>query len=522
MEPRPTSETDRLNQEFERVTDDILIKLASRFPVCTSSDEFHFFPQIPPGPSHWSRWDDFSAESIFTFGSHCQDWMRRLNALEAALHSKDQRIDIRLMRRMLTTLNEQLTVVAPHRKQPTLYLTIVGIGLAEAIETGASRFKQRLKGVPGFLLDAEINLSSVPALFNRMGQTMAQNLSAWLRALPVEDEITRSARTALGRFATHLHAMPVDERFLLPIEVYERIATEHIGTRVSTAELEAELASEQETVSRLLRRHAAQIDPSAHWRDVVAGLKHPWPGGRPTGPFRRATDALAAHCVAQGLMPAVLPQTCPVRIETIPEYMTPIRSSAAFSAVAGHPARGGTFYIVDDAVPADYRLLTAHETYPGHHLLDTCRWNHSRNVRRHLEFPLFYEGWASFSEELMFATGFFSGPADGLLLAKRRFWRALRGRVDLNIHMRRQSLKSAAAFLVTQGMAPSQARATVARYALKPGYQLSYTIGRRRFRRLYAQCQGPGKAKHFARRILSQGEIEFDELETLLMQGGER
>ncbi len=521
MEPGPATETDRLSQDFERVADDILTNIALRFPVCTSSDEFHFFPQIPPGASHWSRWDDFSAESIHTFASHCRDWLRKLDLLEPTLHSRGSRIDLRLMRRMLNTLHEQLLLVDAHRKQPTLYLSIIGIGLSEAIERGPQPFKQRLAGVPAFLKGAQINLADVPALFNRLGQAMAQSLSGWLRALPIEDQFTRPARMALGRFETHLQSIPVEESFLLPSEVYKRIATSHIGSRVPPAELEEELASEMESVTRLLHRHAAEIEPYADWRDVVAGLKRPRSHSGPREPFRRVIDALAAHCVQEGLMPATLAQECPVRVETIPPYMAPIRSTAAFSAAPGHPARGGTFYVVEDAVPADYRLLTAHETYPGHHLLDTCRWNHGRVVRRHLEFPLFYEGWASFSEELMFATGFFSGPAERLLMAKRRFWRALRGRVDLNIHLHRQSLEKAAGLFSAQGMAPHQARATVARYALKPGYQLSYAIGRRRFRRLYAQCQGPRKVRQFARLVLAQGEIEFDQLETLLMQGGE-
>lgn len=521
MEPRTATEADRSNQDFERVADDILTNIAWRFPVCTASDEFHFFPQIPPGSANWSRWDDFSAESIHTFASHCQNWLRSLDGLEPTLPSRDSRIDLHLMRRMLNTLHEQLTLVNAHRKQPTFYLSIMGIGLAEAIDKGAEPFRQRLKGVPAFLEGAQINLAGVPALFNRLGRAMAQSLTAWLRGLPLEDEITRSARMALGRFDTHLQSIPMEESFRLPVEIYERIAASHIGCRVPTAELEEELTREMESVTRLLHRHAAEIEPSADWRAVVAGLKRPRPHSRPRGPFRRAIDALSAHCTDEGLMPAGLTRECPVRVETIPPYMAPIRSTAAFSAAPGHPARGGTFYVLEDAVPADYRLLTAHETYPGHHLLDSCRWNHKRLVRRHLEFPLFYEGWASFSEELMFATGFFSGPSDSLLMAKRRFWRALRGRVDLNIHLHRQSLEDATGLLSAQGMAPQRARAAVARYALKPGYQLSYAIGRRRFRRLFGRCQGPRKVSQFARLVLAQGEIEFDQLETFLMQGGE-
>jgi hypothetical protein len=56
---------------------------------------------------------------------------------------------------------------------------------------------------------------------------------------------------------------------------------------------------------------------------------------------------------------------------------------------------------------------------------------------------------------------------------------------------------------------------------LKPGYQLAYTIGRRRFRGLYDMYGSRhGGAAGFARRVLHQGEIGFDHLEKVLRQGG--
>jgi uncharacterized protein (DUF885 family) len=205
--------------------------------------------------------------------------------------------------------------------------------------------------------------------------------------------------------------------------------------------------------------------------------------------------------------------------------MRPVRSNAAYSMPPVHPPRGGTFFILQTGrtapIPADYQLLAAHETFPGHHLLDTCRWGHERPVRRHIEFPIFYEGWASFAEELMFETRFFSGPVNRLLMAKRRFWRALRGRADFDIHMHRRTLDEAAAFLSSQGMAPRRAMAMVRRYSLKPGYQLAYTIGRRRFWRLYDNFNPQEKNPvGFARRVLAQGEIGFNHLEQVLRQGG--
>ena len=206
--------------------------------------------------------------------------------------------------------------------------------------------------------------------------------------------------------------------------------------------------------------------------------------------------------------------------------MRPVRSHAAYSMPPEHPPRGGIFYILDTGagtrMPADYRLLAAHETFPGHHLLDTCRWGHARPVRRHIEFPLFYEGWASFADELLFDTGFFSGPADHLLMAKRRFWRAMRGQVDFDIHTRRSSLDEAAAFLCKAGMRRRHAQPMVRRYCLKPGYQLAYTVGRCRFRRLYDTYRQPaGDPDAFARRVLAQGEIGFQHLSRILQQGEE-
>ena len=106
-------------------------------------------------------------------------------------------------------------------------------------------------------------------------------------------------------------------------------------------------------------------------------------------------------------------------------------------------------------------------------------------------------------------------------MAKRRFWRAMRGKVDFDIHMHRRSLDEAAAELVSAGMDRRRAQAMVRRYSLKPGYQLAYTIGRRLFSRLYEACSQP-KADPvvFARRVLAQGEIGFNHLEQILRQGG--
>ena len=519
-----SNDKQRKAQQIENDIGEMLDILAAQFPICTSNDEFHFFPQIPPGPGYWACWDDFKPESIARIRAQLLEWQQRIEAWRQFTLPDAQQMDLLLMRRVFQTLYEQLTDVDVHRYQPTFYLTIMGIGLAEGFEAGPRCLSQRLAGAPAFLEQAAGNLMRVPSILCRLGGEMAARLQRWLQSLPDSDHQVSSVVTALAAFGSHLKRSQADVGFLPPVERYARIVSAHYGCRSELAAIDDALDCEIAETEKLLRHYADRVDRGQTWQTVVAGLTPPDTDIRPQQHYRNAIDRLEQHCIDLGLVPAAQTQSCPVTVWPIPDYMRPVRSNAAFSAAPGHPARGGTFFIAKDApgvaVPADYRLLAAHETYPGHHLLDTSRWNHKRPLRRPVEFPLFYEGWASFSEELLFDTGFFRGRIDDLLMAKRRFWRALRGRVDFNIHCQRQSLEQAADLLAAHGMAPQRAQAMVERYILKPGDQLSYTIGRRRFRRLYDRFFNSRQAVDFARLVLAQGEIEFDQLEAIMAQGG--
>ena len=48
----------------ESIASGVFEFLSDRFPVCTTSDEFHFFPQAEPADLDWSCWDDFSDSTV--------------------------------------------------------------------------------------------------------------------------------------------------------------------------------------------------------------------------------------------------------------------------------------------------------------------------------------------------------------------------------------------------------------------------------------------------------------------------
>jgi hypothetical protein len=515
--PQPTG------LELAALAATIFDDLARQFPICMASDEFHYFPQALSRGGDGNGWDDFSPEGLAGATARLQRWEMALSQGALGAPLANQVVDHAMLLRVIRTLREQITLARVHETQPTYYLTIVGIGLAEALESGPGTLQIRIAHLPEFLAQARENLRQVPLLFRDLGIEMLAKQREWLHTLPMPESSRCSADKAFDALSHHLKHVPVQEEFRPSQNLYERIAAYHMGCLLPADEIVRELEREIAETQALLENEAAAIAPGRSWQQVVQQL--PRPAGNAMEVYGGIIAELGRHCVAQGLITPDFLEGCPVKVAVIPDFMRPVRSNAAFSMRPSYPPRGGTFFIQkageDARVPADSRLLSAHETLPGHHLLDTCRWRQENPVRRHIEFPIFYEGWASFAEELLFETGFFSGPTDRLLMAKRRFWRAMRGQADFNLHMRRQSPEEAAAGLIAQGMPRHRAMAMVRRYALKPGYQLAYTIGRRRFRRLYSAFgREDGGAAAFVRQVLAQGEIGFDHLEQVLRQGG--
>lgn len=497
---------------------EIYAGLAARFPVCLSSDEFHFFPQYRSARHGGAGWDDFSENAVRSFLSDAAQWRDRLEKLRPHTSDRATAVDMDLLSRVLSTLVEQLDLVQPHKTQATFYLTLLSIGLAESLEESHDAFGRRIVGLPEFLEVAMANLKHVPVVFRNMAIAMISKLRTWMVLLPMTDSQRSSAMAALNRFHDHLMRVDTPLDFRLQGDLYARVADFHMGCRMGLEEIGRHMDDEIEAATDHLVASAGRISPGTPWQTVLYELPSPQGPDKDIAAFYQGViGRLKDHCLENGFVHGDGVAGCDVKIETIPDHMMLVRADAAYSMPPGHPPAGGTFYVLPanrQPVPRDIMLLAAHETFPGHHLLDTLRWGLPRPLRRCLEFPLFYEGWASFSEEILFDTGFFSGPADRLLMAKRRFWRAQRGRTELRIHTGQCTLEEAAKALADIGLVSGeQALAMVRRYALKPGYQLSYAIGRRKFRRLYKAFLEIGHTPaQFVQKALAEGEIGFDHL----------
>jgi len=509
--------------------------LARTFPVACATDEFFYFPQVRLPEPQWSTWDCFSPETVTEFVRRLSAWEDELDLLASYPSDLEVQIDITLLQKLARTLREQLSEVRTWEFQPTFYLTLICIGLAEAMESEDPAAKhERIRSLPAFLEQASHNLDCVSVLFRDIGLEMVSDTRNYLVFLEKTLPELHPALIALDRFEDALRNVSTRQDFLLPRNLLERILRFHIHCDLDIPEINHTLDQEIDEMQQVLNQEARSIvserfavqRPHPDWSEALRSIPMPVVGKeRLAGLYRREVNRLLKHCLNQGLVLPSLVSSCPVRVTSMPSYLSAIRTASSYSTSPKHPPSGGTFYILNSDVSdeaqkgylREYRMLIAHETYPGHHLLDASRWSLARYCRRAVEQPIFYEGWACFAEELMRLTGYFSAPGDRLLLAKRRLWHAIRGKVDIGLQTGTMSISTASRYLTETGISMEQAMSSVRKYTLNPGYQLCYTLGLRRFLDLFDRY-GRDNLPNFVQTVLGQGEIHFTDLEKIFQE----
>ena len=508
--------------------------LAGTFPVACATDEFFYFPQVRLPEPQWSTWDCFSSESVTEVVRRLSAWEDELDGLALNQPGLEVQIDIALLQKLARTLREQLSEVRIWESQPTFYLTLICIGLAEAMESEEPAAKhERAKNLPAFLEQASHNLNGVPVLFRDIGLEMVSDTRNYLVFLKNTLPELKHTLAALDRFNDALKNVSTRQDFHLSRELLERVIRFHVNCDLDIQGVNHTLDQEIKDMRQILEQEARSLVsefnmqcPHPLWSEALKSI--PVPTVRKEGLiglFQGEVNKLAEHCLEQGLVSQNLVSSCPVRVASMPSFLSAIRSAFSYSIPPKHPPSGGTFYVLNKDLSdevhrtghREYRMLTAHETYPGHHLLDVSRWSLARACRRAVEQPIFYEGWACFAEELMRLTGYLTNPGDCLLLAKRRLWHAIRGKLDIGLQTGAMNIPTAAEYLKEMGISTERAMFSARKYTLNPGYQLCYTLGLRRFLDLFDRYGGDNLPK-FVRTVLNQGEINFQDLEKILQK----
>lgn len=511
-----------MHSEIEILSSKIYAELASFFPIACTSDEFFYFPQAKVPDSKWDVWDRFSTDIVSEVVKKLSSWETELDSLLMGIPScsSGEDMKIRLLKQVVRTLGEQLSMIRTWETQPSFYLTITCAGLSEALGTGRAEASHRARTLPDFLDQAVRNFKEVPKLYRDLGMEMIPGVREYLISLLPQLPELKSSLAALDRFEACLSHLKVRKGPVLAEDKLARVIDTHINTGMDIREVNDVLDLEIEAMTRGLEKEARKIGFS-DWLAGYDSIPLPKTGSQGlTGMYRDQVESLGRFCVSSGLVDEALFQGNSVRVMPVPGYLSAIRAASAYSILPGHPPSGGVFYVINANDPAEaqknyhreYRILSAHETWPGHHLLDISRWSLQSPLLRPVEQPIFYEGWACFAEEFLWLTGYLSDSRDRIMLLKRRLWRAVRGKADLGLRSGTMNMGEAVQDLIRTGMTPDQAWSSVRKYSLNPGYQLCYTLGLRTFLDLF-HGYGENHPDRFVRRVLSRGEISFKALE---------
>ena len=303
----------------------------------------------------------------------------------------------------------------------------------------------------------------------------------------------------------------------------EELVLRHFGCTRSLKEIyhiaEEEWRSGLEEIERLRRK----INPNQDWQQVYESYL---PGNRGEFDLFRVYGneiaKLRKLCVDLELLNG--PEDQELILAETATYLRPVRSGASYSAPLTVDSRESAYFYVTVGDPSsnsqidvlrrqrlhrEFRFLSAHETYPGHHLLDTLRRNLDNPVRRQVESPLFYEGWAYYAESILTESGYVEEDLELLVDCKRRLWRAARCLIDSGLALRRFTADDAAGLLVSVGFAAQEAAGQIERFRLNPGYQLCYSLGKYEILNLRERFL-PGLGwKRFHLLLLDGGEIPF-------------
>jgi hypothetical protein len=321
--------------------------------------------------------------------------------------------------------------------------------------------------VPDEQLQAELRLANAAALL------AAQGMDGWLEA----QRTTATEDFALGaeRFREMLRRT---ERVDLPLERLETLGRQ---------DLERNLVA--------LRAACALFAPDATLSACVDKVRDNKPAGGTLAGARRQLDELKAFVSARQLV--AIPGPEEARVAESPLYM---RWNLAYIVIPGpyEPGLPATYYVAppDPAwseaerqayLPgeAKLRFVSVHEVWPGHFLQFLHARRAPSELGRLFGSYAFNEGWAHYSEEMMWEAGLGNGDPEAhigqILEALQRNVRFLSA---IGLHTGRMTVaESERMFREAAYMDPGNARQQAARGTFDPAY-LNYTLGKLMIRKL--------------------------------------
>jgi len=528
-----------MNKVITDIAEDYFKYMAENFPVMCSEDEFYLFPRTKEAFLFLDRLDVLQKDNITQHLSYVKKLLKKIEKLKLNDFGLDETIDTQLLKQSMNSFIMDFELTKIWCKDPSIYIKIFILGIDQIVsklslartvclDALASRIK---KGIY-LLKEAQHNLSNVPTLYKNTTMEIIASSISYLKKelngflkdrLPEKhySKLIKDAIRACEEFKLFLVKQSSQDEYIKDRGYLENLLKNNYSYGERSLEEIFNIACEEHrSTLKEMRRISSAMKPSRKWQGVVSKyyLKIDDPE-KLLGTYSKEIDKLKDFLTEKDVL--TIPQSQEIFVRQTPRYLKPIRQTASYNSPLTKDRRERAFFYVTVDLPIgnihdEYIFVTAHETYPGHHLLDAKRRALKNSIRCNTESALFYEGWASYSERLIDELEYIKTPEQNLIGLKRQAWRAVRAMLDVGLRTKKYTLDDAASALVELGYDQGMVLGMVKHYALTCGYQLCYTIGKFEFENLKTKFMPKLGMKKFHDLVLSEGEIPFDLLEKKL------
>ncbi|MFC1658866.1 DUF885 family protein [Candidatus Omnitrophota bacterium] len=510
--------------------------MSRAYPVMSLSDEFYFLPRSSGALRYLDCLDSLNRAKINEDISYLRDLLRNLEKLDTKTMGLETLIDHRLLALSIRGFLQEFQQVKIWQHDPNLYLKIACLGIEQIVNKLAMIKKEvhrelssRIRQIPRLLQEAKANLKAVePAYRQAAAQTTAtiidylkQHLPLFLKARGRETEKLKTsvdkAIYALEDFKLFLKRKVESENLIIDRAALEDLLVNSFSYKRNLKEIFEIACEEYQGILKELKKTSAQLQTPKSWQGILCGYKLKAKNHRDLlGLYSREISGLRDFLIRSRLVS--IPGMQGVKVERTPPYLSALRASASYScSLTKRKRESALFYVGIDSITEnihqEYIFVSAHETYPGHHLLDSIRSNLKNPIRRQIESPLFYEGWASYAENLIGEFGYIKDARQRLVGLRRQAWRAIRAKLDAGIRINKLKAADAANELCGLGYNPGRVKSMIGHYLLTYGYQLCYTIGKFEIERLRKRFVPRIGIRNFHDCLLGAGEIPFDLIE---------
>ena len=529
-----------MEKQLTKLSEDYFEFMAFAYPVMCLSDEFYFFPRAKKAIQYLDCLDSLDKEKIKQDIFYIRTLKRGLEGLNTNQMDLETRIDWQLLRESIAGFLREFQQVRIWQSDPNLYLKIIILGL-EQIVSKLSMIKtdiqqeltSRIKQIPRLLNEAKVNLVKIPLLYQETAVQMTEVIIDYLKNQPCLSlkrdlslseliKLSKRAIQSLEDFKRFLKKKTSSEEFINERTILEDLLINSFSYKRSLSEVFEIASDEYQKVKTQLKKVADHIQPSKCWQEILSDYK-----------LKAKTKKALLNLYSAQILNLKdfliscdlisIPKMQNIQVLQTPAYLAPIRASASYSCPLSKDQKESAFFYVSigserakgfkrpwENIHQEYIFVTAHETYLGHHLLDSIRRDIKNPIRQQIESALFYEGWASYAERLITEFGYLNNARQRLVGLRRQAWRAIRAKLDVGIRINKLKLSDAAGELRWLGYSSSRVKAMLRHYVLTYGYQLCYTIGKFEIERLRKEFASQLGIKNFHNCLLTGGELPFD------------